>query len=49
MKIEIKSGLSQIQAIKSVRVVWGFNPVSRVVRDKSRYSRKEKHKGKGWE
>lgn len=47
--IEIKSSLSQIEAIKSVRVVWGFNPISRVVRDKTKFTRKEKHKGKGWD
>ena len=37
---------NQIALAKSVRKVWDFNPVSRVIKDKTKYSRKEKHKGK---
>jgi hypothetical protein len=37
----------QLAIIKSVRKGWGeLNPVTRVVRDKTKYNRKSKHKGK---
>lgn len=37
--------LNQFDAIKSVRKTWGFSPITRVVKDKKKYSRKPKHKG----
>jgi len=33
---------SQLDAIKSVRKVWGFVPTTRVVKDKTKYSRKQR-------
>jgi hypothetical protein len=35
---------SQLDAVKSVRKVWDFRPTSRVVADKTKYSRKQKFK-----
>lgn len=35
---------NQVEVAKSVRKTWGFNPVSRVVRDKTKFTRKVKHK-----
>ena len=38
---------SQIALTKLVRKSWGeLNPVTRVVRDKTKFTRKDKHKGK---
>jgi hypothetical protein len=35
----------QLEIIKSVRKTWGeLNPVTRVVKDKKKYTRKQKHK-----
>lgn len=38
----MKKGMTQIEAIKSARKVWGFKPTTRVVKDKTKYSRKNK-------
>ena len=35
---------SQLDAIKSVRKVWDFRPVTRVVKDKTKFTRKQKFK-----
>lgn len=40
----MKDRTSQLDAIKSVRKTWGFKPVTRVVADKTKYSRKPKHR-----
>lgn len=37
---KVKNGLTQLQAIKSVRVTWAFSPVTRVTINKKVYSRK---------
>jgi hypothetical protein len=38
---------SQLDAIKSVRKGWGeLNPITRIVRDKTKFNRKIKHKSK---
>ena len=39
---------AQIKAMKSVRKTWDFRPVTRVVKDKTKYVRKEKF-GKGFD
>jgi hypothetical protein len=39
---------SQLDAVKSVRKTWGFNPISRVVPDKKKFSRKEKFRGRAY-
>ena len=36
----------QLDLLKSVRKTWGFDPTSRVVRDRTKYSRRVKHKMK---
>jgi hypothetical protein len=33
---------SQLDAVKSVRKTWGFDPTTRVVKDKTKYSRRGK-------
>ena len=44
MKIKVNR---QLLAHKSVRKGWGeLNPITRVVRDKTKFTRKAKHKGK---
>lgn len=35
---------SQLEAIRAVRKTWGFDPTTRVVKDRTKYSRKAKHK-----
>ena len=41
----VKSDMTFLDAIQSKRRDWGnLNPVTRVVPDKTKYSRKEKHK-----
>lgn len=39
------------ERIKSIRGTWGnINPVTKIKKDKTKYTRKEKHKGKDtWE
>lgn len=40
---------TQAELYSSIRKDWGgFNPVSRVVKDKSKYTRKNKHKGESY-
>lgn len=39
---------SQLDAIKSVRKVWDFRPTTRVVADKTKFTRKQKHKNKDY-
>lgn len=34
--------LTQIEAIRSARKVWGFKPVTRIVDSKKKYNRKDK-------
>jgi hypothetical protein len=44
-KDTVKSDMTFLDAIQSQRRDWGnLNPVTRVVPDKTKYSRKEKHK-----
>ena len=44
-KDTVKSDMTFLDAIQSKRRDWGnLNPVTRVVPDKTKYSRKEKHK-----
>ena len=44
-KETVKSDMTFLDAIQSKRRDWGnLNPVTRVVPDKTKYSRKEKHK-----
>lgn len=33
----------ELKALKSIRNTWEISPVTRVVKDKKKYSRKEKH------
>ena len=40
----MKDRTSQLDAIKSVRKTWGFKPVTRVVADKTKYRRNNKHR-----
>jgi len=42
-KIRIKK-INQLEIIKSIRKIWTRNPVTQIIPDKSKYSRKEKHK-----
>ena len=43
MKIKIKSNL---EILKSIRNTWGnVNPTTKVIKDKTKYTRKIKHKG----
>jgi hypothetical protein len=44
-KDTVKSDMTFLDAIQSKRRDWGpLNPVTRVIPDKTKYSRKEKHK-----
>ena len=44
-KDTVKSDMTFLDAIQSKRRDWGnLNPMTRVVPDKTKYSRKEKHK-----
>lgn len=45
MKKKKKKKSTNIELYQSIRKDWGdINPVTRVVRDKTKYTRKEKHK-----
>lgn len=40
----------ELKTLKKIRGDWGMvNPCSRVERDKTKYTRKQKHKGKAWD
>lgn len=44
MKMKCKSN---IELMKSIRGTWnGLNPVTKIVKDKTKYTRKIKHKGR---
>jgi hypothetical protein len=45
-KIQRKKMKKQLDLLKSVRKTWGFDPTSRVVRDRTKYTRRVKHKTK---
>lgn len=42
-----KKNLTEYEIYKRIRKTWNFSPVSRIVQDKTKYTRKEKHK-KNW-
>jgi hypothetical protein len=39
-KLKLKKGISQVEAVRSARKVWGFKPTSRVVNSRKVYERK---------
>lgn len=39
-----KNNKKTIGAMSKTRLQWSINPVTRVVKDKTKYNRKEKHK-----
>lgn len=41
--MKLKKGITQIEAIRSVRKTWGFVPTTRVIKSKKVYSRKKKN------
>jgi hypothetical protein len=45
-RIQRKKMKKQLDILKSVRKTWGFDPTSRVVRDRTKYTRRVKHKTK---
>ena len=47
-KEKIKLKCSMYEVDKRERKHWGINPVTRVVRDRTKYSRRKKHRGNDW-
>ncbi len=45
----MKTKFTQVEAMKSVRKSWDFNPAPRVVPSKKGYRRNDKHKGKSYD
>lgn len=39
-----KKPKSNLEILKSIRKTWEVNPVTKVIPDKTKYTRKEKHK-----
>lgn len=42
----MKKPRSANEMVKTIRHVWEINPVTRIVKDKKKYTRKRKHKNK---
>jgi len=47
MKQQLSGSAQQIELARQVRKTWGeLNPVTRIVKDKTKFSRKQKHKNR---
>jgi len=47
MKQQLSGSAQQIELARQCRKTWEFNPVSRIVKDKTKFNRKQKHKNRG--